>query len=85
MFQDVPVINKEDTTINLFSYEKDLAEYEDNPMEITNESDQIVIQDLTKINYLFNKAGCGIPHDEAYLIGLTMSQMTNQDKFKNIR
>jgi hypothetical protein len=47
--------------------------------------DEINVQNLSKINYMFNKAGCGITNDEAHLIGITMDQMSQLQKFKSIR
>lgn len=47
--------------------------------------DEVILQDLSKTNYMFNKAGCGITNEEASLIGMTMDQMSHQNKFKNIR
>jgi len=59
------------------------AEYDD--MKYSEKVDEINIQDLSKFNYMFNKAGCGITNDEAHLIGITMNQMSQLRKFKNIR
>ncbi|CAI6354534.1 unnamed protein product [Macrosiphum euphorbiae] len=47
--------------------------------------DEIKVQDLSKINSIFNKAGCGITNDEVHLIGITIDQMSQLGKFKNIR
>ncbi|VVC44774.1 Radial spokehead-like protein [Cinara cedri] len=90
IYKDTGGEKKEDTTNNFLEYKEELQyevenEYEENVVKKTNEFDRIVIQDLSKINYLFNKVGCGITNDEAYLIGITINQMSNQDKFKNIR
>lgn len=59
-------------------------EYEDDLKNVMDPNDTIV-QDLSKINYIFNKAGCGLTNDEVMLIGITMDQMSQSEKFKNIR
>lgn len=51
----------------------------------TNESNEMRVQNLAKINYMFNKAGCGMTNDEVNLIGITMNQLSRLEKFKNIR
>lgn len=67
-----------------YGYEvEDEAEYDD--MKYNDEVDEIYVQNLSKINYAFNKAGCGITNDEAHLIGITMDQMSQLKKFKSIR
>lgn len=63
-------------------YEND---YEDSDIIRPVELEEISVQDLSQINYMFNKAGCGIRDDEANLIGITMDQMSRLGKFKNIR
>lgn len=60
-------------------------EYEDSGIIHPVELEEISVQDLSQINYMFNKAGCGIRDDEANLIGITMDQMSRLGKFKNIR
>lgn len=59
-------------------------EYEDDLKNFMDPNETIV-QDLSKINYIFNKAGCGLTNDEVMLIGITMDQMSQSEKFKNIR
>lgn len=59
-------------------------EYEDNLKNIV-ESNETIVQDLSKVNHMFNKAGCGLTNDEAMLIRVTMDQMSHSEKFKNIR
>jgi len=54
-------------------------------MQYNEEMDEIKVQDLSKINSIFNKAGCGITNDEVHLIGITIDQMSQLGKFKNIR
>lgn len=90
-FQDNKMKNKEnsyfeDKESNL-SYEEEMGyevenEYEDN---LKNESNETIVQDLSKINHMFSKAGCGLTNDEVMLIGITMDQMSRLEKFKNIR
>lgn len=43
------------------------------------------VQNLWEANYMFNKAGCGLPADEVALISLTMNEMAQLNKFKYIR
>jgi len=54
-------------------------------MQYNEDIDEINVQDLSKINNIFNKAGCGITNDESHLIGITIDQMSQLGKFKNIR
>jgi len=65
-----------------YGYEVE-GEYDD--MQYNEEIDDINVQDLSKINNMFNKAGCGITNDESHLIGITMDQMSQLGKFKSIR
>ncbi|XP_026819794.1 radial spoke head protein 6 homolog A-like [Rhopalosiphum maidis] len=65
-----------------YGYEAE-AEYDDTQYD--EEVDEISVQDLSKMNYMFNKAGCGITNDEAHLIRITMDQMSQLQKFKSIR
>jgi len=65
-----------------YGYEVE-GEYDD--LQYNEEIDNINVQDLSKINNIFNKAGCGITDDEAHLIGITINQMSQQGKFKSIR
>lgn len=60
------------------------GEYE-NDANNANKSNNITVQDLAKINYVFSKAGCGMTNDEVSLIGITMNQLSHFKKFKNIR
>lgn len=60
------------------------SEYQQDLEEPVN-SEEVIVQDLSKTNYMFNKAGCGITNEEANLIGMTMDQMSRLNKFKNIR
>lgn len=60
-------------------------EYEGDGISRPVELEEITVQDLSRSNYMFNKAGCGIRDDEANLIGMTMDQMSRLGKFKNIR
>lgn len=70
--------------ISSISYEYEVeAEYDDT--QHNEDVDEINVQDLSKINYMFNKAGCGLTNDEAHLIGITMDQMSLLEKFKSIR
>lgn len=46
---------------------------------------EVQVQNIWEANYMFNKAGCGLPADEVALISLTMNQMALLKKFKNIR
>jgi len=52
--------------------------YEENDIEVQ-------VQNLWEVNYMFNKAGCGIPIDEVSLRSLTMNAMAQLNKFKSIR
>jgi len=45
----------------------------------------VKVQNLLEVNYMFNKAGIGLPMDEAALIYLTMNEMARLNKFKSIR
>lgn len=72
------------------SYADEIAKYEgENEFEediyYSEKSNEVIVQDITKINYMFNKAGCGLTNDEANLIGITMNEMSHLEKFKNIR
>lgn len=46
---------------------------------------EVQVQNIWEANYMFNKAGCGLPTEEVALISLTMNQMALLNKFKNIR
>lgn len=48
-------------------------------------SDGVQVQNLWEVNYMFNKAGFGLPTEEAALIYLTMNEMAQLNKFKSIR
>ncbi|XP_025208612.1 radial spoke head protein 4 homolog A-like [Melanaphis sacchari] len=93
---DIDIYNKiieiyKDTIFNVKEYKTSSisngyeveAEYDDT--QYNEEVNEINVQDLSKINYVFNKAGCGITNDEAHLIGITMDQMSQLEKFKSIR
>lgn len=45
----------------------------------------VEVQNLWDVNYMLNKAGCGLPINEVSLISLTMNEMAQLKKFKNIR
>jgi hypothetical protein len=45
----------------------------------------VQVQNLCEVNYMFNKAGFGLPMDEAALIYLTMNEMAQLNKFESIR
>jgi len=45
----------------------------------------VQVQNLCEVNYMFNKAGFGLPMDEAAVIYLTMNEMAQLNKFKSIR
>jgi len=45
----------------------------------------VQVQNLCEINYMFNKAGFGLPMDEAAIIYLTMNGMAQLNKFESIR
>lgn len=82
-FQDTIYNIKEYKTSSIsYGYEVE-GEYDD--MQYNEDLDKINVQDLSKINNMFNKAGCGITNDEAHLIGITIDQMSQLGKFKNIR
>lgn len=85
---EYPVL--EDKTINNIFYEEENFGYgEENEDEdhIKNYEhlNAVIAQDLSQINYMFNKAGCGITTDEINLIKITIVQMSHLGKFKNIR
>ncbi|KAF0764875.1 radial spoke head protein 6 A-like [Aphis craccivora] len=78
------IFNVREHKISSISYEYEVeAEYDDT--QHNEDVDEINVQDLSKSNYMFNKAGCGLTNDEAHLIGITMDQMSQLEKFKNIR
>lgn len=52
---------------------------------MNNINDIVQVQNLCEVNYMFNKAGYGLPMDEAALIYLTMNEMTQLNKFESIR
>lgn len=83
IFQDTIYNIKEYKTSSIsYGYEVE-GEYDD--MQYNEDLDEINVQDLSKINNMFNKAGCGLTNDEAHLIGITIDQMSQLGKFKNIR
>lgn len=90
-FQDFNVKNNDiqllkNKSIKSLTFEEYNIEYEDEEsINNTIGLNEIVVQDLSKTNYMFNKAGCGISNDEANLIGITMNQKLRLGKFKNIR
>lgn len=45
----------------------------------------VQVQNLWEVNYMLNKAGCGLPIDEVSLISLTMNEMVQLNRFKSIR
>lgn len=51
----------------------------------TKDNNSSTVQNLWEANYMFNKAGCGLPADEVALISLSMTQMAQSNKFKTIR
>ncbi|KAF0757937.1 radial spoke head protein 4 A-like [Aphis craccivora] len=51
----------------------------------TNNNAIAKVQNLCEVNYMFNKAGFGLPMDEASLIYLTMNEMAQLNKFESIR
>lgn len=53
----------------------------------TNNNDDVdvQVQNIWEANYMFNKAGCGLPTDDVALISLTMSRMAQLKKFKSVR
>jgi len=52
---------------------------------MNNTNDIVQVQNLCEVNYMFNKAGFGLPMDEASLIYLTMNEMAQLNKFESIR
>lgn len=58
---------------------------EENTISSNNYYVDVQVQNLWEINYMLNKAGCGLPIDEVSLILLTMNEMVKLNKFKNIR
>lgn len=54
---------------------------------ITNNNGDVdvQVQNIGEANYMFNKAGCGLPTDDVALISLTMSRMAQLNKFKSVR
>lgn len=46
---------------------------------------EVRVQNLWEVNYMFNKAGCGLPTNEIALISLSMNTMARSKKFKSIR
>ncbi|XP_026820231.1 radial spoke head protein 6 homolog A-like [Rhopalosiphum maidis] len=52
---------------------------------INNNKPIVQVQNLCEVNYMFNKAGFGLPMDEAALIYLTMNGMAQLNKFESIR
>lgn len=55
-------------------------------MTMNNNGDvDVQVQNIGEANYMFNKAGCGLPIDDVALITLTMSRMAQSNKFKSIR
>lgn len=60
----------------------------DDEKKIVNDSDddfEANVQNLCEINYMFDKAGCGLPRNEVALISIAMNAMARLKKFKNIR
>lgn len=76
-----------------FSYGEENLEYnnyegEHDYEEDTNDTlqfDEITVQDFSRANYMFNKAGCGLTSTEVNLIEITINQMISLGKIKNIR
>lgn len=55
-------------------------------MTMNNNGDiDVQVQNIWEANYMFNKAGCGLPTDDVALISLTMSRMAQLNKFKSVR
>ncbi|XP_025198167.1 radial spoke head protein 4 homolog A-like [Melanaphis sacchari] len=52
---------------------------------MNNVNSIVQVQNLCEVNYMFNKAGFGLPMDEATLIYLTMNEMAQLNKFESIR
>eukprot|EP00102_Acyrthosiphon_pisum_P010181 XP_008178383.1 PREDICTED: radial spoke head protein 6 homolog A-like isoform X2 [Acyrthosiphon pisum] len=52
---------------------------------MNNINDTVQVQNLCEVNYMFNKAGFGLPMDEAAVIYLTMNEMAQLNKFESIR
>jgi len=62
----------------------ELDQHEENK-SMNNVNDIVQVQNLCEVNYMFNKAGFGLPKDEAALIYLTMTEMAQLKKFESIR
>lgn len=58
---------------------------EENTILSNNYYVDVQVQNLWEVNYMLNKAGCGLPIDEVSLISLTMNEMVQLKKFKSIR
>ncbi|XP_022171447.1 radial spoke head protein 4 homolog A-like [Myzus persicae] len=93
---DIDIYNKtieiyKDTIYNVKEYKASSISYgyevegEYDDVQYNEEIDEINVQDLSKSNNMFNKAGCGITNDESHLIGITIDQMSQLGKFKSIR
>lgn len=62
----------------------ELDQYEEKTT-MNNNNNTVQVQNLCEVNYMFNKAGFGLPMDEASLIYLTMKEMAQLNKFESIR
>jgi len=57
----------------------------DEKKTMNNINDFVQVQNLCEVNYMFNKAGFGLPVDEAAVIYLTMNELAQLKKFESIR
>lgn len=68
------------------SKKSDTPKADGNEIAITTDGDvNVNVQNLWEVNYMFNKAGCGLPIDEVSLLSLTMDAMAELNKYKSIR
>jgi len=70
---------------NIKNIKKSEIDYHEEKKTKNNINGIIQVQNLCEVNYMFNKAGFGLPMDEAAVIYLTMNEMVQLNKFESIR